>query len=82
MKNLADLTSDHLSLDNSCKISTQNMMVLYSKLKKDSIKSIQIDKVNIKMNTFPNISDSKVLQEVIIIFSKIFFNPNNKFLFR
>ena len=57
-------------------------MVLYSKLKKDSIKSIQIDKVNIKMNTFPNISDSKVLQEVIIIFSKIFFNPNNKFLFR
>ena len=41
------------------------MMVNYEKLQVESIKDIQIDKVNIKFSNFPKIAQSEVLQEVI-----------------
>ena len=65
LKKLANLISDHLSLNNSLKISTPNMMIMYQKIETKSIKQIQIEKVNILLHSFPVISNPVVFQEVI-----------------
>ena len=57
--------SDHLSLNNSFKITTTNMIIMYEKLATKSIKDIDMDKVNIKLPSFPCLTYPVVLQEVI-----------------
>ena len=65
-KSMTDKITDHLIINESRQISSQNMDILYKKVTSESISSFQFGKVNIEINDFPKNLGESIVQEVFI----------------